>query len=131
MSKPVVKVLLVHGWFLEEGLRINLNPENGFPFVYLGDGFWMCHGSLWFRDEVNFEGVIYDHCGCANIKGTLADGKLTFEKAYTHRADVIHYTLTQDIEQQGFIFTGFYKGEAVGMGKTRFALTDPTRAFFE
>ncbi len=132
MSKPVVKILLVHGWFLQAGLRINFNPVNGLPFVYHGDGFWMYHGSLWFRTETTFEGILYDHCGIANVlNGTMVEGKLQFDKAYTHRQDVIRYELSYDTSRSGLIFNGDYKGSVVGIGKTRLGLTDQSRDFFQ
>lgn len=126
--KEMKKLLLVHGWFIQSGLRLNLHPQNGIPYFYDGDGFWMYHGKLFFKEDEVFEGALYDHCGIAEVRGTLKDGKLAFDKHYTHRNDPIHYELVQTVVPTEF--SGTYKGVLVGSGSTKLTLAEPSKTFF-
>jgi hypothetical protein len=122
------KILLVHGWFLQTGVRLNLHPQNGIPCIYDGDGFWMYHGKLYFKEDEAFTGALYDHCGIAEVRGILKDGKLSFDKCYTHRNDAIHYELVQTSVPEEF--SGTYTGVLVGTGKTKLTLAEPSRTLF-
>lgn len=121
-------MLLIHGWFLLSGNRINLNPENGLPFVYRNEGFWLYHGSIFFKEEFEFEGSMHDHCGISEVRGTLRDGKLAFNKCYLKRPDTIRYELVQTVVPEEFV--GTYTGTLVGTGKTKLSATEPTRTLF-
>lgn len=122
-------ILLVHGWFLQPGLRLNLHPNSGLPCLYDGKGFWMYHGKLYFKEDEAFEGVLYDHCGMAEVKGTLLRGdKLAFDKRYTHRGDSISYELSQTSVPGEF--SGTYTGVLVGTGNTKLILAEPSKTFF-
>lgn len=123
------KILLVHGWFTQPGLRLDLNPQNGAPYVYDDNGCWrLFHGELFFKEDKTFDGFLYDRCGTAKIKGILKDGKLAFDKCYTHRKDLIHYELVQSSVQAEF--GGTYTGIFVGTGNTKLTLTELSETFF-
>lgn len=123
------KLLLVHGWFLQAGIRLNLHPQNGLPCLYDGDGFWMYHGKFFFKeDDGAFEGALYDHCGMATVSGTLRDDKLMFCKLYTHRSDHIYYELS--LTSVPAEFSGTYRGVLVGIGSTKLTLAEPSRTLF-
>lgn len=124
------KVFFVNGWFLQEGARINLNPENGLPMIYDGsDRFWIFHGCLTFSGKVAFEGALEDHGGHSVAKnGRLQKEKLTFVKQYLHRSDIIVYNLTRDGLSD--VFTGTYQGGLVGRGSCRLVLEEAPPNFF-
>jgi hypothetical protein len=88
----------------------------------------MYHGKLFFKEDEMFEGALYDHCGIAEVKGTLKDGKLVFLKRYTHRDDVIYYELTQTSVPAEF--SGMYKGVLTGTGSTKLTFSEPSMTFF-
>ena len=123
------KLLLVHGWFLQPGVRINCLDENGLPPIYNGNGFWMYHGKFFFKGDEDFEGAIYDRCGVAVVRGTLKNLRLVFDKFYTHRSDKIRYELTGTVVRNEF--SGQYNGMLVGTGITKLVITEPSRTFFE
>ncbi len=124
------KMLFVQGWFLQDGLRINLNPVSRLPVVYEAGGHYMFHGVWVFWTELTFCGHIYDACGHAEVRnGTLIGGRMKFEKLYTHRDDVISYTFTQVGASP--VFNGSFEGRAVGKGYARLLLIEHPPNFFE
>ncbi|MES2216448.1 MAG: hypothetical protein V4481_04100 [Patescibacteria group bacterium] len=123
------KMLFVHGWFLQEGMRINLNPDNGLPLAYEGAGLYTFHGVFCPMTDSSFIGHVDDVCGHAEIRnGRFENGVLTFEKLYTRRTDVINYRFAQDGASP--VFTGSYDGTAVGKGSARIYIIDPPENFF-
>jgi hypothetical protein len=123
------KMLFVNGWFAQEGVKINLNPKNGLPLVYLTEGAWIYHGHFTFESETVFEGMIYDRCGIAQISnGSFVDDKLSFCKYYTHRDDTICYEFT--LNPSTGLYDGTYDGILTGKGSARLVLINPSPKFF-
>ena len=73
-------------------------------------------------------GALYDHCGLAEVRGTLEGDKLAFEKRYAHRNDPIYYELTQGSVPMEF--SGMYKGLLAGVGSTKLIVAEPPKGFF-
>jgi len=123
------KMLLVHGWFAQQGIKINLNPGNMLPALYLAEGSWMFHGHFAFEREGSFEGITYDRCGIADItNGLIVDDKLSFYKHYVQRNDAIFYEFV--FNRSTGLYEGTYSGVLTGEGSARLMLTTPPEKFF-
>ena len=123
------KLVLVHGWFSEKGMRVNLNEQNGMGIgLYTAEGPMMFSGCFRFNGE-EFEGRISDFCGLADVSlGNLQHGRLSFIKTYIHRGDPINYEFVQ--KDGSAIYVGSYEGTLVGSGDARIMLIDAPSELF-
>jgi hypothetical protein len=129
----MAKSLLVNGWFAQTGVRLNLNPENPEPGIYLANNEHHYHFAGMFvfdnEAETNFTGEMDDRCGHSLIRsGILLPKKLTFVKKYVNRADEIMYDFALPIGTTAWV--GTYKGDRVGTGRARLLLTEVPPEFF-
>lgn len=75
-------------------------------------------GTMELMDDGKLRGELYDRWGESEISGKLQKDKMNFAKKYSHRPDMIFYSL----KKQGSLWLGAYQGDTTGIGGAQLEL---------